>query len=117
MIRFLIAALFTCLALNSCYYDSEEYMYPVIGCDSTNVTYSNTIAPLLNNLCVGCHSSASTIKLNNYENVKIQADNGKLLGSINHLNGYQAMPQGGAKLDECTLKKFSKWVSDGAPNN
>src|SRR5450759_293871 len=46
----------------SCYYDNEEALYPVLNnlCDTTNVTYSGTIFPILNNSCLGCHSVPAT---------------------------------------------------------
>ena len=47
--------------LGSCYYDSEEALYPVINsaCDTTNVTFSGTIVSLLANNCLSCHSNAT----------------------------------------------------------
>jgi hypothetical protein len=117
MIRPLIAVFLLIIACYSCYYDSEEYLYPQIGCDTINVTYSGSVAPILNDLCVSCHSSSSSIKLDSYENVKIRVDNGSLIGTINHQSGFQPMPQGGAKLDDCRLTIISKWIENGAPNN
>jgi mono/diheme cytochrome c family protein len=91
------------------------------NCDTTNVTFISTIKPILDSKCVSCHSGASAaagIKLDNYDGAKFIADNGKLVKSINHQAGVAPMPGGGAaKLDDCTIAKIQKWVSNGAPNN
>ena len=47
--------------------------------------------------------------------VKVQALNGRLIGSIDHLGG--TMPKGGAKLTSCTITKIQQWVNSGTPNN
>lgn len=117
MIRPALVVFSLIIVCYSCYYDSEEYLYPQIGCDSLNVTYSASVVPILNDFCLQCHTSSSSIKLNNYENVKIKVDDGSLFGAINHQSGYKQMPEGGAKLDECKLKIISKWIENGAPNN
>lgn len=114
----------TLFVLNSCYYDVESQLYPVgsTSCDTTTVTYSITIRNILQtNSCLGCHSgsaaSGGNIILDNYNSVKIYAQNGKLYGSISHASGYIAMPQGGNKLSSCTLLQVKKWVDLGMLNN
>jgi hypothetical protein len=44
------------------------------------------------------------------------AANGRLIGSITHIAGYKAMPQGG-KLPSCEIKQIQKLVAMGFPNN
>ena len=90
------------------------------GCDTLNVTYSGTIAPLLQAKCVGCHNSASTggnINLSNYTGAQVQALNGRLIGSVKHDAGYSAMPKGGTKLPQCEIDELTLWIAAGAPNN
>jgi hypothetical protein len=111
--------------LTGCYYDSKEGLYPTIDdvCDTSNVTYSGDIQPMLQSSCYSCHSNANAagsgggIKLQDYADVKTVALNGKLSGSINHASGYSAMPKGGAKLNSCSISKTDVWISKGAPNN
>jgi len=111
--------------VTSCYYDNEEYLYPgnggAIGCDTTNVTYSGTIAPLLANTCNGCHYPASPfgsgIVLDNHTDLVAIINTGRFWGSINHESGYSPMPKGGAKLSDCNLLKIKKWIEDQALNN
>ena len=108
------------LLFSGCYYDVEEELYPTNGvCDTTNVTYSSTIAPILNSSCNSCHSGSApsgNIDLSNYSNVKLQADNGALYGSMSHDPNWSQMPQGGNKLDDCTLQKVKVWIDKGVPN-
>lgn len=113
------------LVLSSCYYDSQEYLYPQLNtqCDTTNITYSTSIQPILQNYCLSCHSNASAgalggnIKLENYSDVMIYANNGILYKVVSHDPAYPAMPLGANKLDDCTLSTINIWVNAGAPNN
>ena len=108
----------------SCYYDSEEYLYPKLNtsCDTTNVTFSGTVKPILQQFCYTCHSNRNfalggSIKLEDYSDVKIKADDGHLYGSIAHLSGFSPMPLGGTKLDDCNLLQIKVWIDSGSPNN
>lgn len=89
-------------------------------CNTSNITFSGTIAGIIQNNCQGCHSGTSPqagILLTNYTQIKTQADNGKLLGTINHQNGFVAMPYNLPKLSDCNISKITAWVNSGAPNN
>jgi hypothetical protein len=69
---------------------------------------------------VTCHKSGNAsggISLDTYAGTKAAALNGKLYGSISWSPGFKAMPQGGTKLPDCTLKKIKSWVDAGAPEN
>lgn len=94
---------------------------PVGGnCDTTNVSYSGFIAPLLATNCVGCHSGGAPsggITLNTHAGVQAVANNGRLLGAITWANGFQPMPRGSAQLPSCSIDKIKAWIQDGAPNN
>ncbi|MFZ4707717.1 MAG: c-type cytochrome domain-containing protein [Bacteroidales bacterium] len=90
------------------------------GCDTTNVTYTNHIKPMVQNACQGCHSGAAPgggIELSTYAGIKAVADNGKFFGSISHLSGYSAMPKNGNKLTDCQIKMVQIWINQGAPQN
>lgn len=102
-----------------CYYDNEEELYPgQASCDSINVTYSASLAPVLAAQCNGCHNGTGApagISTDNYTSVV--ANISRISGAINHQQGYSAMPKGQLKLDDCTLAKFKKWINSGTPNN
>lgn len=89
------------------------------ACDTTTVTYSTTVIPILQSNCTGCHSGnnpSGGIKLDNYTDVKTMATNKKLVGTIMHSAGYKAMPPNG-KLTDCNIGKIKAWVYRGALNN
>jgi len=112
-------------SIQSCYYDNEEELYPQItnGCDTTNVTYSKTVSTILSSRCYGCHDNSrykdygGGVQLEGYENAKISADNGGLIGTITHNPDYSAMPKGGSKMDKCRIEQIKIWVAQGAKNN
>lgn len=90
------------------------------NCDTTNVTFSGQIFPLIQNSCLGCHSGASPsggLLLTNHSQIASASISGNLMGSIRHENGYSPMPKNGAQLNECTITQFEKWIENGTPNN
>ena len=111
------------LLLSACYYDSEEYLFPELRCDTVNTGYTEVIQPLMETHCYTCHSNrnapqfGSGLALEDFSDVKREADNGSLFGAINHEEGYSPMPKNGDKLDDCTLQKFRIWIDNGAPDN
>ena len=109
------------LFLQSCYYDNEVYLYGAGGsaCDTTTVTYSGTIAPLMSSNCNACHNATSGngVITSDYTNLKLNVTNGKLVKSVNWTAGAIQMPLGGQKMPTCSLAKINKWVNSGALNN
>jgi hypothetical protein len=104
----------------SCYYDNEEALYPSLNnsCDTTNVTYSGTIAPLLSNNCTGCHGGSipsGGILLTSFASVQTVASSGLLMNALNG-NGVPVMPISGS-LSTCKIAQFQIWVRNGMPNN
>lgn len=89
-------------------------------CDTTNVTYSATILPLMQSRCIGCHNNNTTsgnVNLSTHAGTQVQALNGRLLAVVNHEPGFSPMPSGGNKLSDCEIAEIRIWVNDGAPNN
>lgn len=88
------------------------------SCDTTNITYTNGIAPLLSSRCTGCHSGANpqgNLKLTTYAEVKASVQSGALYGAVAHLPGYSAMPKGGTPLSPCFVSKIKSWIDAGMP--
>lgn len=109
------------MIFQGCYYDIEEELYGPGGpCDASNVTYSGTVNPMLQQYgCIGCHSGVSAsagILLDSYASVKTQINNGKLWGSINNSSGFSAMPKGGNKMTGCDINKIKAWIDAGSPD-
>ena len=115
-ILFLFSVLIT-----GCYYDKAEELYGAGTCDATNVLYSSTVTGLLNSYgCISCHSGSApsgNISLQDFNAVKTVAQNGKLLGTLNHSPGFSPMPKGGGKMSACEISKIKAWVDAGAVNN
>ncbi|GBL35447.1 hypothetical protein EMGBS15_10420 [Filimonas sp.] len=66
----------------------------------------------------GCHNASSRahgIDLSSYTLAKNEAGSNKFLGSVQHISGYTAMPEGASKLDDTTIKTLSCWVQNGEP--
>jgi hypothetical protein len=104
----------------SCYYDNEEALYPSISnaCDTTNVTFSGSIVPILSNNCYSCHSDANAafgggIHLQSIADVI--TNSARIVVSIKQ-TGSKPMPPNG-KLNSCSISKFDIWVRKGMPNN
>ena len=90
------------------------------NCDTVNVTYTASVAPILKTYCVGCHSATSPsagVDLSTFTGVKVQAANGRLIGSITHAVGYKPMPSSTSKLGSCEINQIQVWITKGTLNN
>ncbi len=90
------------------------------ACDTTNVTYSGTISPIVQNYCVGCHSGGSPsggIGMSTFTEVNSMALDGSLYGSVNHSAGYSPMPKGSNSLSTCQIDQIRIWIAAGSQNN
>ena len=91
-----------------------------LDCSTDALSFQSDILPIFQNFCAGCHGNVNPgagIKLTGYGEIKAAAGNPSLLGSITRLSGFQAMPQGGNKLSDCSIAKISAWLDAGTPNN
>ncbi|MGE5106428.1 MAG: hypothetical protein ACM3H8_02715 [Sphingobacteriales bacterium] len=107
------------ILLNSCYYDKEELLYGA-ACDSTNVTYSATIKPIIATNCLECHGGltpSAGFSLETYQGVKAKVDQGRLIGAVSHFPGFSPMPKNNPQLGSCNIAAFRTWVRNGAPYN
>lgn len=106
-----------------CYYDKEEILYPASACDTTAVTYSQTVTGILSARCYVCHNTTSAaasgagIQLDGYNKLKVYVDNGRLVGAITHAGGFSPMPKNATKLSNCDIARIQAWIRNGAPNN
>lgn len=120
----LFSALFLVIWVSSgCYYDSNDYLYPGAEnavCDTTNITYSGTINPIIVSKCNVCHSKAAplgNIVTDDYASLQVLAANGKLYGAVSHSSGFKAMPNDGSTLSKCQILYIKIWAAAGAKNN
>lgn len=114
----LIAPILLALGLCGCYNDNKEALYPTpqVTCDTVNVTFTKDVMPILTTYCnlSGCHNATGVINFTTYEGIKPFAAS-SLLPDINWTGN--PMPKNGAKLSDCNIKKITRWVNQGAPNN
>ena len=120
--------LFVVAGINSCKKDNlEELLSEGNGqaiCDvDFTLSYQNDIIPILSANCYQCHAAnvapflASGNVLDNYNSLKIYANDGRLVSVINHKPGFPEMPQGAEKLSDCTISRIETWVNQGTLNN
>ncbi|NND07315.1 MAG: hypothetical protein HKN87_13140 [Saprospiraceae bacterium] len=92
----------------------------ISDCDTSEVSFSTSIVPLISEKCLQCHSGNAPlggVHLDSYEGVKKVADSGRLYGALSWQAGYEAMPQGADRLPPCELQNVNAWVNAGALNN
>lgn len=114
----IVISIFNIVFITGCRYDKLETM--PLTCDTTFVTFSGSVKPILNAHCIHCHSGNTAplnIRLDSYLAVKSVASSGKLMGTITHSPGFSPMPQNDAKLNECKIGTIRKWINEGALNN
>ena len=125
-----MAFCFVILIFSGCYYDNLEELHPVpLPCDTTTVTFSADILPIMNTSCGGlrsdCHqndATASGYGLGNYTDViNTIYGSGIFLETITHdpsINSSKWMPKGiSAKIDDCSILKIEAWLNEGSLNN
>lgn len=119
--RFAGCACILCLlSFIACAYNDEETLYPPDTCDTSQVTYSLVVAPIIESRCYDCHDQlavVSGIPLAGYDNLKNMVDAGRLIGALRHQVGFSPMPKDRPALPECEILKIENWVAQGAPNN
>ncbi len=130
MKKILIAAL-SILALNSCYNDKYDKLYPTpvtTTCDTSTISYARDIVPILTANCTinsSCHlggASTSGYDMSTYDGIMANAAYPTQEVLINDINGTpvsrrHAMPKGLPKIASCDINKLTKWVNAGTPNN
>jgi hypothetical protein len=91
-------------------------------CDTTNVSYSSQVVPIMEQYCYSCHGNENTggsggINLNTYASLGFYAGNGFLVGNITYAHGYVGMPFGKPPVPACEINTIVAWVNQGAKNN
>jgi uncharacterized membrane protein len=87
-------------------------------CDTSNVTFSGKVWPVIQNACTGCHSGTSPglgISLTTYAQVNAIVTDGRLLKVIRRTDTYPMPPS--YSLPHCKERSIEIWINAGAPNN
>jgi hypothetical protein len=88
------------------------------SCDTTHISYSTCIQPLLKAYCIRCHAKGNTsggLALDDYATVKLVAQSADLWGCVEHQDGYPSMPPQKQKIDTAALYILRKWMEAGEP--
>lgn len=105
----------------ACYKNSLEALSNPGGCNSSGMSYSKDIRPIISMHCNinGCHNAdaVETFPLVTYDQLKQEAERGILVKVINHDPDVPAMPKNVSKLPDCYIKQITSWVNAGALNN
>ncbi len=124
----LFSTLLIMILLSTCYYDSQEYLFPKINnqCDTTGTILFSSVDSVLQNSCVSCHNLSSAsggINLDGYSNVypyaiTLRNNTPILQGVIRRMSGFTPMPElPSPALDECSIRKIEMWIEQGAQQN
>ena len=114
----IVVLLLLLLPLIGCYYDKEELLYPNSFCDTTNVTWSGTIQPLVASRCAtpGCHVPGDqSPDLSTYQAFKAQVDLGRIQARA--IQGTPSFMPTSGKLPSCNIQQLQAWIDAGALNN
>lgn len=111
-------AIWAIFSQTACYYDNEVEQYGVVVCDTTDISYSADIWPIINSNCISCHAPGGEQEFSpfdTYDGLKAYTFNREIVDRV-YANGVNLMPPTG-ELSDCNKLKIEAWVNAGAPNN
>ena len=88
------------------------------GCDTSSVSYTAHIWPMMETYCTGCHSANAPgggIVIAGFEDMVALAENGSLMGSIRWESDYARMPTN-QQLSDCQITQLQQWIDNGFPD-
>jgi hypothetical protein len=126
----LFSILLILILLSTCYYDSQEFLFPKIStqCDTIGTIHFTTVDSVLHNYCISCHNKTTNnggVNLDGYDHVypvatdfSVNPKIPKLQGVIRRYPGFKPMPQApDPAMDSCSVRKIEMWIEQGAHNN
>ncbi|MBC8048270.1 MAG: hypothetical protein H7Y00_15830 [Fimbriimonadaceae bacterium] len=124
-IHLVAAVLFiSCSFFYSCYYDNAEFLLSETICDTTAVSFSADIVPILQTYCYKCHSiemaddQGEGYILETYA-LLMESTNGETLVDVVDWidGGANNMPKSGSQLPACERALIRNWVAQGELDN
>lgn len=82
----------------------------------SNFTFDNTLKPVLENHCIGCHSGnnpANGFDFTNNSKVMEVVKSGLLLKAISHEAGVTPMPFMSDKISDTEIESVKQWIQSG----
>jgi mono/diheme cytochrome c family protein len=111
-----ILILVIAILLNSCVYNKKELPEPISPPQKgVTITYTKHGKGVFDTYCINCHSSTGTGQLpflTTYQEVKLQADNGRIQARAID-NSPSAMPPGNP-LPQDIKDTLQFWINQGA---
>lgn len=105
------------LLASGCYYDVEAELYPGSFCDTTAVTFSANVRPIIQSNCAvpGCHVSGGSGPgdFTTYSGLAGKVQDGSFADRV---FVQRNMPPSGA-LGSCDQNILKNWVDAGHPDN
>jgi hypothetical protein len=104
------------LSQQSCYYDNEAYLYSGgTTCTDTTFTYTNRLAPIINNNCVSCHGPGESPDLSTFTDVNTWKEEitCRVVEGVTCSLGAKMPPSG--NLSTCDVEAFTRWQQNGYP--
>src|ERR1700722_20291954 len=108
------------LYLSGCAKESADRLSEGSTCDTTGVSYSKQILPILEDNYSTCHqgaAAASSIDLSNAATLQSHVANGDLVSAATHAGSVTPMPYELPMLPSCEVNTIVAWVHQGALNN
>jgi hypothetical protein len=105
-----------------CYNDKADQLYPVPAtapiCDTSAVSYSKTVLPLLSANCSlsGCHDGTGKAVGVFTTYAGAITDTGVMVSYLTGASG-DPMPKNANPLSTCNIDKIAAWIAQGAQNN
>lgn len=115
-----VAIVGTMFWLGSCSKESADRLAGNTTCDTTNVSYSQQILPILQDNCYTCHQGASPVSgidLSNFAILQAHVKNGDVKSAVTHTGSVIPMPYGLPMLPSCEVNTIVAWIDQGALNN
>lgn len=108
------------LYVSGCSKESADKLAGANSCDTTNVSFSKQIVPILEDNCYTCHQGnnpPSGIDLSDFTTLQAHVKNGDLKSAVTHTGTVTPMPYGLPMLPSCEVNTIAAWVDQGALNN
>jgi uncharacterized membrane protein len=106
-------------AIQGCYYDKEELLYPgsnaAVDCTTVNAKFAADVLPLITSKCAtsGCHDATASggVVFQNYAQINAVKDRINARAVVE-----KTMPTAGP-LSQAETNIIKCWIESGAPNN
>jgi uncharacterized membrane protein len=90
------------------------------NCSDTAFAFTANVRPIIDSYCNSCHSGSNPsggLNFSNHSGLAAVALDGRLMGALDHQNGFTPMPSATITLDSCYRNIVRQWVNAGALDN